>query len=346
MTTANLLRVHLSSLRNNIDCTKQITQKQNLLVNKIILPPDIETASTALRTAQTNCRKLIKEQRTQQTSVDVEQESAFVAMNPEMGAKRAAQIFQRARDTKQMMSELPFKMNCPGGISSILVPLPKEGIELEYMPITDGFTIEQLILRRNKRHFRQAETTPLATEDVIEKIGWGATTERSEDLLNGKSDPADITDDEWSRYLLASMKRHSKEITITIRTEKMMGKYKRWKERTSTSPPGRHLGHFHALFRPLKAKNEEERDKLEGIRVQIMELHSLMLQTAYDNEHVYKRWEYILTCMLGKDSGIPRLHRLRIIHLYECDLNLLFSLFFRELDQHCEDNYLMNKGIY
>jgi hypothetical protein len=50
--------------------------------------------------------------------------------------------------------------------------------------------------------------------------------------------------------------------------------------------------------------------------------------------------------MIGKDNGIPRIHRLRIIHLYECDLNLLFALFFRELDQHCEDNYLMNKGIY
>jgi hypothetical protein len=126
----------------------------------------------------------------------------------------------------------------------------------------------------------------------------------------------------------------------------MMGKYKRWKERISTSPSGRHLGHFHALFCPLKANDDEERDNLEGMRIDIIDLHSTMLQTAYDNEHVYKRWEYILTCMLGKDTGIPRIHRLRIIHLYECDLNLLFALFFRELDQHCEDNYLMNKGIY
>jgi hypothetical protein len=126
----------------------------------------------------------------------------------------------------------------------------------------------------------------------------------------------------------------------------MMEKYKRWKERTSTSPSGRHLGHFHALFRPLKAKNDEEREQLEGMCSDIIEMHALMLQTAYDNEHVYKRWKYILTCMLGKDSGIPRIHRLRIIHFYECDLNLLFGMFFRELDQHCEDNYLMNKGIY
>jgi hypothetical protein len=105
-------------------------------------------------------------------------------------------------------------------------------------------------------------------------------------------------------------------------------------KRSSTSPYGRHLGHFHALFRPMKAKNYEDRERLEGIRIEIIKLHAKMLQTAYNNEHVYRRWEYILTCMLGKDKGIPRIYRLRVIHLYECDLNLLFSMFFQELDQH------------
>jgi hypothetical protein len=209
MTTANILRIHLSSLRTNTDCSKQIEQKQKLLLRQIALPEGIESASTALRSAQKNCRKLIQDNSTKLTSMEDEQESAFAAMNPEMGAKRAAQIFSRGKDTKQMMSRLPSKMHCPGGISSILVPLPKEGIELEYLPITDGPTIEKLILRRNIRHFRQAETTPLATSAVMDIFGWGANTSRSDDLLEGKTDPSDITDDQWSRYLLASMKRHS-----------------------------------------------------------------------------------------------------------------------------------------
>jgi hypothetical protein len=239
-----------------------------------------------------------------------------------------------------MMSELPSKMNCPGGISSILVPLPKEGIELEYMAITDVPTIEKLILQRNIRHFRQAEFTPLAKPEVIRKIGFGADTNRADQILEGTDDPSDdssdITDDGCSKYLLTSMKRHSKEIEIEITAEKMMNKYKRWKERTSTSPSGRHL----------KAKNEEDRERMEGMKQEIIAMHATMLQTAYDNEHVYDRWKYILTCMLGKDSGNPRIHRLRVIHLYECDLNLLLSIFYRELDQHCEDNYLINKGVY
>jgi hypothetical protein len=71
------------------------------------------------------------------------------------------------------------------------------------------------------------------------------------------------------------MKRHSNEITVEITTSKMMGKYKQWKERTSTSPSARHLGHFHALFRPLKAKDDEEREKLDALWTDIIELHTL-----------------------------------------------------------------------
>jgi hypothetical protein len=194
----------------------------------------------------------------------------------------------------------------------ILVHIPKEGTELEYLVITDGPTIKRLILQINIRHFRQAEFTPLATLEVIIKIGFGADTDRADQILAGIDDP---TYDEWSRYLLTSMRRYSQELKIETTTEKMLNKYKRWKERTSTSPSGRHLGHFHALFRPLKAKDDKDRDRLEGMRLAILELHAIMLQTAYDNEHVYKRWEYILTCMLGKDTGIPRIYRLQVIHL-------------------------------
>jgi hypothetical protein len=141
MTTANIPRINLSSLRNNLNCTKQIAQKQALLKQEIKLPEDIREASIALMTAQKNCRTLIKEQRKQKTTIEEEQETAFAAMNPEMNAARAAQIFKRAKDTEQMMSELPSKRNCPGSILSILVTLPKKGIELEYLAITDGPTI-------------------------------------------------------------------------------------------------------------------------------------------------------------------------------------------------------------
>ena len=50
--------------------------------------------------------------------------------------------------------------------------------------------------------------------------------------------------------------------------------------------------------------------------------------------------------MIEKDPESAKINCLRVIHLYKCDLNLLFGLFLREMDQHCEDNYLINKGTY
>ena len=50
--------------------------------------------------------------------------------------------------------------------------------------------------------------------------------------------------------------------------------------------------------------------------------------------------------MIEKDLGSTKIHRLRVIHLYKCDLNLLLGLYMQEMDQHCEDNYLLNKGSY
>jgi hypothetical protein len=97
MTTASILRIHLSNLRNNINCTKQISQKQALIKQEVFLPEEVKEITIALRMAQKKCRKMIKENRTKKTLIDEEQESAFVAMNPEMDAKRAAQIFLNER---------------------------------------------------------------------------------------------------------------------------------------------------------------------------------------------------------------------------------------------------------
>jgi hypothetical protein len=47
--------------------------------------------------------------------------------------------------------------------------------------------------------------------------------------------------------------------------------------------------------------------------------------------------------MLEKDYGIPKIHRLRIIHLYEADLNLLMGIYFsRKLVSHIESTNSFN----
>ena len=51
--------------------------------------------------------------------------------------------------------------------------------------------------------------------------------------------------------------------------------------------------------------------------------------------------------MLEKDFGIPKIHRLRIIHLYEADLNLLLGIYFAQtLVSHIKEHNGFNIGCY
>lgn len=100
------------------------------------------------------------------------------------------------------------------------------------------------------------------------------------------------TDDETSQLLLSLMQQR-KEIKSTIPVEDMMNHYKKWRETTTTSPSGRHLGHFHALFRAFSFENAKDKEKIEEMRQEIIILHHAMLMIAMKNSFVYERWKTI-----------------------------------------------------
>ena len=71
-----------------------------------------------------------------------------------MSKRRATERFRTGEEVIKLMKSLPKsgrKKKASGPLSCILVPLPKEGTEIEWYAITDGPTIEKVILERNKR---------------------------------------------------------------------------------------------------------------------------------------------------------------------------------------------------
>ena len=76
---------------------------------------------------------------------------------------------------------------------------------------------------------------------------------------------------------------------------------------TATSPSGRHLGLYKALL---------------GIE-NISEFFAGMCELPAKYGFAPKRWAYALKLMIEKDKGIPRVSRLRVIHLLEADYNFV-----------------------
>ena len=92
--------------------------------------------------------------------------------------------------------------------------------------------------------------------------------------------------------------------------------------------------------------NGDDYEAIDEKRQAIIDLHYLMLCISDNNKYVYKGWKTVVLQMIEKDPGSPKINQLCVIHLYECNLNLLIGLYFRKLSQHLEDNKLLNPGTY
>ena len=50
--------------------------------------------------------------------------------------------------------------------------------------------------------------------------------------------------------------------------------------------------------------------------------------------------------MLQKDPGNPRIHRLRVIHIYKADYNMLLAIKWRQAIHNAEDIQILNDRLY
>ena len=102
---------------------------------------------------------------------------------------------------------------------------------------------------------------------------------------------------------------------------------KRWKETTSTSPSGRHLGHY----------------KTAILDDDVAQLHVDMINFPITYGFAPERWTRSVTPLIEKDEGMPLLTRLRVIHLFEADYNLFLKIIYgRRMVKNGERNNAMN----
>ena len=71
-----------------------------------------------------------------------------------------------------------------------------------------------------------------------------------------------------------------------------------------------------------------------------------MINYALERGYSYSRWQTIVNSVLFKDPDNVRLHRTRIIHIYEADFNLAMGLKWRVATQQAEDLKWLNEGQY
>ena len=91
--------------------------------------------------------------------------------------------------------------------------------------------------------------------------------------------------------------------------------YQVWKESTTTSPSGLHLGHDKDLLQYVNS------DDLHDIPNRLFKIKTQFINLAIKHGVVYDRWKKINTVMIEKQPNVYHIDKLRTLHLFESDIN-------------------------
>ena len=166
--------------------------------------------------------------------------------------------------------------------------------------IHDQQQINDLLLARNAKHLSQADGTPFTVEPLTSLLGRFGTNNNSTKLLDGELNIDEIRTTDATKTILRKLKRveQAGHVPSHISPEDIRTGYKTWRESTSTSPSGLHLGHDKALFRFESKGNPDDPKKMLSNRVFAIKANLINLAVQYG--HVYKRWTTVVNAMIEK----------------------------------------------
>ena len=212
---------------------------------------------------------------------------------------------------------------------------------------------------RNQKHFGQAHGTPFTIAPLVDQLGYRGEGQGTAQILDGTFDYSDY---DPSVQLFLQHLQHVEEIaqmTVkpTITEQEYTSKLKVWSESTTTSPSGMHLGHYKTLIArhsfSSDAADEDltplfvaQRDELNFKQGQLLMLHLRLVNYALERGYSYRRWHSVANTILFKDPDNVRLHRTRVIHIYEADFNLALGVKWRAAMHKAEDCNALNDGQY
>jgi DNA-binding transcriptional MerR regulator len=211
---------------------------------------------------------------------------------------------------------------------------PAESIEWETE--IDRDKVEEYLLQYNKQSFRAAAESPCGHGTIYNAITFNSLSHQAKEFLYGKLPKEWHNDDHLLQELLRSFQipdkvKQMRHIKTSMSAEDIAKGISGWKEKTSTSPSGRHLGHYKAIIKD---------DTL-------LQCLTKFMHVAIKSGIAIRRWSQATNVMLEKDPGRPLIHRLRIIHLFEADFNLYMKCQWgKRLVQRAAKHNLLNSGQF
>jgi hypothetical protein len=235
---------------------------------------------------------------------------------------------QERCETHQRLDHV-FKSANTGAISHLEVPTgewqwPHDPKQVSsWTKECDSQKVEDHLFDRHIHHFGQAKETPF-TKAPFSDMPFDDTGPTVDAVLDCAFECEQHgPHGEHNQLFIDALKRKLPTLPADIAEKDISNGFRVWREMTSTSPSNRHLGHCKAL---LSSDGHTDKDTTKHLAEEFMEVHFQMTALCAKLGMSLNRWQEVVTATLEKDTGSPKLHRLRATHLLEADLNLLIKI--------------------
>jgi len=133
------------------------------------------------------------------------------------------------------------KPKSPGGLTYLLVP--DDNDSSQWKTIDDAKTIEKTLLSFCQSHFTKAHGSPFTVLPLSDLLKSDSVTPFADSLIKGTADIDRLPLDKATKAFLKHQRRPSHFLAKPqpLNFEKLTEGFKKWPEKTSTSPSGRHL---------------------------------------------------------------------------------------------------------
>ena len=365
MRTPRIRNKCLSMARNGIDLTRQIQHDLSGTAFDFELPSTIGECQTLLRETKMQVKQVVTNSYAQRTKERQDKLRALEASTKQADKKKARVLrhLRKAEDIKHLFRKIDHLRGrkVKRGVTRIEIPLhphedPKNCTEWQVVDVPTE--ILSSLQQRNQKHFSQAYGTPFTVPPLSLDLGYGGDTSSGTDILQGRYDVSTLPKSVATliQHLRQTDEMYSEPVHPTITEQDFVGKLRVWRESTTTSPSGLHLGHYKALCarhrysdiddEDLTEDQVVEKQELNMMQQQLLELHLNLLNYALSRGYSYRRWQTIANTILFKDNDNVKIHRTRVIHIYEADFNLALGLKWRAAIFRSEFYRVLNDGQY
>jgi hypothetical protein len=171
--------------------------------------------------------------------------------------------------------------------------------------------LAEALYQRNRKHFAQAHGTPFTIPPLTTALQFSGVSQAGREVLTGNIPTIPLTT-ESARAILRELTPVRPSVPHKLSFNAMITGLSKWRDSTTTSPSGKHLGVYKSLVQyyrhtqqAIGRANTLQRPPHSDIALPALKIQHFIINLAIAHTHTLQRWQVVHIFFIEKTAREP-----------------------------------------